>query len=560
MKNWPINLILFLIFIFAGVIIGRLFFLQVIKADFYSALAQGQNNNFLKIQGDRGKIFLKDKNENLYPVGTNRDGKFCFLFLDEIKKKEEIADSLSKILNLDKEDLLLEFEKDSGFFVLKEDLTSEEVKNLEESDIEEIKISDQKIREYPYGELASDVIGFINEDGDGQYGIEEYYDEELRGQERILESKKSHGGYLSFFNENEIKGSDLVLTLDYNIQFQAEKLLKKAEENYNIRGGQIIVADPYSGKILAMADFPSFNPNSYSSYDLGIFKNNAIQELFEPGSIFKAITMSSSLNEDKITPQTTYDDPGMLLIGGWPIYNYEQRNYGNNITMTEVLEKSINTGAVFAEEKLGHDDFSRYLESFGIFKKTNIDLAGESYSSNEEFKKGYDVNFVTASFGQGIEMTPIQIVRAFSAIANGGKEINPYIVEKTVKNGQVTELEPVSEERKIIFPMTSSKVTAMLVSVVENGFSKGAQVSGYYIAGKTGTSQISYASLGEDRKGYSDETWQTFIGYAPAFNPRFLVLVKLDNPAAKTASYSAIPIFQELAGYIIDYLEIPPDY
>lgn len=559
-KNWPTNLILFFILIFAGFIVSRLFFFQIIKNDFYSALAQGQNNNFLKVQGDRGKIFLKDKNDNLYPAATNRDGKFCFLFSNGTKEKEKTIDSLSKILSLDKEDLLIKFEQNSNFSILKEDLTAEEIENLEDSGIEGIKISDQKIREYPYKQLASDVIGFINEDGDGQYGIEEYYNEELKGEESIFESKKSFGGYLSFFNEDEIKGSDLILTLDYNIQFQAEKLLKRAKENYNIRGGQIIVIDPYSGAVLAMADFPAFNPGSYSSYDFGVFKNNAIQELFEPGSIFKGITMASSLNEGKITPQTTYDDPGMLLIDGWPIYNYDQRNYGDDITMTEVLEKSINTGAVFAEGKLGHDDFLSYLKSFGIFEKTNIDLTGESYSSNEEFKKGYDVNFATASFGQGIEITPIQIVKAFSAIANGGKEINPYIVERMKKDGQIADLSPATEKRKIIFPMTSSKITAMLISVVENGFSKGAQVPGYYIAGKTGTSQISYASLGEDRKGYSNETWQTFIGYAPAFNPRFLVLVKLDNPEAKTASYSAIPIFQDLAEYIIDYLQIPPDY
>jgi cell division protein FtsI/penicillin-binding protein 2 len=270
--------------------------------------------------------------------------------------------------------------------------------------------------------------------------------------------------------------------------------------------------------------------------------------------------MASAINEGKITPQTTYNDPGMLSIGGWPIYNYDQRTYGNDITMTEVLEKSINTGAVFAEEKLGHKNFLNYVNNFDVFEKTGIDLAGEFYSENEEFKKGYDVNFATASFGQGIEMTPLQLIRAFSALANGGKEINPYIVEGILNNDDAIDMTPEKNEKRVILPMTSSKITAMLVSVVENGFAKAAQVPGYYIAGKTGTSQISYASLGENKKGYSDETWQTFIGYAPAFDPKFIALVKLDNPAAKTSSYSAVPIFQELGTYILDYLQVPPDY
>jgi len=227
--------------------------------------------------------------------------------------------------------------------------------------------------------------------------------------------------------------------------------------------------------------------------------------------------------------------------------------------MTEVLERSINTGAVYAENQLGHSNFLRYLDSFGFFDPTGIDLEGEVYSSNKTFKQGYEINFATASFGQGIEITPMHLVRAFTAIANQGEMIKPYIVDKIITGDKIIETKAEKTE-KVISPKTASQVTAMLVSVLENGYSKAARIPGYYVAGKTGTAQIPYSALGVNKKGYSDKTWQSFIGFAPALDPRFLVLVKLDNPATGTAEYSALPIFRELTKYILDYYKIPPDY
>ena len=290
-----------------------------------------------------------------------------------------------------------------------------------------------------------------------------------------------------------------------------------------------------------------------------IFQNPALQSFFEPGSVFKPITMASAIEEKKITPETTYIDEGMVKISKTPIYNYAKRTYGEQ-TMTQVLEKSINTGAVFAEQQLGSNLFLEYLEKFGLFEKTGIDLQGEVSSQNQEFKKGYEINFATASFGQGIKITPIQLVKAFSAIANNGKMAKPYLVKKIV-NGEnvVKEILPEFSEN-VISPETSSKIVSMMISVVENGYSKKTKVPGYYIAGKTGTAQVSWPALGINKPGYSDKTIQSFIGFAPAFNPEFLILVKLDNPATNTAEYSALPIFHDLAKYIIDLWQIPPDY
>jgi cell division protein FtsI/penicillin-binding protein 2 len=419
-------------------------------------------------------------------------------------------------------------------------------------------IEEGSSRKYLQGSIASQVVGFFGGELTGQYGVEGFYDNILQGKTGFLESGAGDNGGVAEV-EN---GSDIYLTLDYNIQFTAEKLLEKAKNDLDIESGQIIVMDPVSGKIVAMANFPNFDPNNYSEVkDFQVFQNATIQKLFEPGSVMKPITMAAAINEGKISPDTTYVDKGKLKIGGNTISNYGDRVWGEQ-TMTGVLEKSINTGAVFAENKLGNDLFMKYLNDFELFQPTDIGLQGEVFSDNKELKKGYEINYDTAAFGQGIDITPVQLLRAFSVIANGGKMVNPYIVEKIAgrESEKIPGVGQTAFAKEIISQKTASQVSAMLVSVIENGYSKVAKIPGYYLAGKTGTAQIPWSAINVSKKGYSNETWQSFIGFGPAFNPKFMIFVKLDNPKAKTAEYSAAPIFKDLAKYIIDYWQIPPDY
>lgn len=550
MKNWRANLILSFIFLFAATILVRLFFIQIIDHDYYAALARGQQTLSRNSQGDRGEIFFQNHD---FPIATTKTYTLVYISPKEIpvEQRTETAQILSETLKINEASLLGKVARDSLYELIKEKISQEELQSLKEKELAGVYFREEKIRYYPYEDFASHLLGFVNKDGDGQYGIEEYWNNTLKGKEEFLEGEKGPLGYLFFSGETSSHGLDIVLTIDYNIQYLAEKLLKEAQEDLEIEGGQIIVVEPSSGKILALANFPGFNPNEYSEEkDFTIFQNDVIQKIFEPGSVFKPITMAGALNEGKITPQTTYFDPGCFEVGGYPICNYEERTYQGELTMTNVLEKSINTGAVFAESQLGHRKFKEYIDDFGIFEKTSIDLEGEIVPPNTEFKQGREINFTTASFGQGIEMTPMQLARAFCAIANGGKLIRPYLVETQSK----------ISDNNIISSQTASKLTAMLVSVTENGFGKAARVPGYWVAGKTGTAQISFAALDIDKEGYSDKTWQSFVGFAPAFDPKFLVLVKLDDPATKTAEYSAVPVFQELAKYIIDYYKIPPDH
>jgi cell division protein FtsI/penicillin-binding protein 2 len=262
--------------------------------------------------------------------------------------------------------------------------------------------------------------------------------------------------------------------------------------------------------------------------------------------------MSSAINEGKVTPDMKYIDYGIVQIGGYKVLNYGERSYGEQ-TMTQVLEKSINTGAVFAKNQLGDEMFAKYLNEFGFFEPTGIDIA-ENYSENSEFKKGYEINYATASFGQGVQITSMQLLRGYSALVNGGWLVQPSIVQNDRALRDPTKL------RQVIKSETSDTIKKMLVSVIENGYSKKAKIPGYYIAGKTGTAQLTWGFFAIDRKGYSNQTMQSFVGFFPAYDPQFLVLIKLKAPEAKTAEYSALPVFHELSKQILYLYQVPPDF
>ncbi|MFA7141916.1 MAG: penicillin-binding transpeptidase domain-containing protein, partial [Candidatus Paceibacterota bacterium] len=315
---------------------------------------------------------------------------------------------------------------------------------------------------------------------------------------------------------------------------------------------------------ISIAESPRFDLNNYNKCeDFSVFQSNATQLLFEPGSIFKPITMAAALNENKITKETVFDDKyGCKQYKDYRVCNYAERAYGLS-TMSQVLENSINTGMIFVEEELGHQAFFKYIEDFGFLKSLNIDFPS-TYSSNknlnEALKYNIDVSFGNASFGQGIMLTPLHMVKAFSAIANGGDIPKLRIVNKIENENEEKVFQKEIEKEAVISLKTSTELTNMLVSVIDGAYNKRAQIQGYYIAGKSGTSQIPYSSLGENRAGYSKETWQSFIGYAPAYNPKFVVLVKLDMPNTSTSEYSAAPVFKEISKFILDYYKIPFDY
>lgn len=562
-KSWRSKIVLFLFFILAATIIGRLFYLQILNHKFYQSQLLGQQAGFQEIKGARGEVFFENSSKShgdfgsgqIVSLAVNEDKWLIYAAPGRIKDKNIFADVLSKSIKESKESIILKLDKSDSYAVIKKDLSVQDINTLKLLKLEGLNFESIPSRYYPQQQLASHVIGFLGGNDNGQYGIEGYYDEILKGKEGIKEEKRGfnliNSGDLSYLN-----GSDIYLTIDYNIQFQAESLLKQAFKDIDIESGQIIVLKPDTGRILALANFPGFDPNQYSKEkNLDIFQNSAVQKVFEPGSVFKPFMMAMALNEGKIAQDTKFQDAGFVKIGPNTIYNFNHEIYGER-DMSGILEKSINTGAVFLSKLITHETFLDYIDKLGFNDKTGIELQGEVSSKNEILKNGPDFGFATASFGQGIEMTPMQLARAFSVFANGGRLVKPYIVEKIVQGQKETKTKPQISD-PVILSAKISEVTTMLTNVVERGFGNGARLPGYYLAGKTGTAEVPF----KDKKGYyTDRTIQSFVGFGPALSPQFLILVKLDNPKVSKSSLSAVPIFKKLSQYIINYWQIPPDY
>jgi len=530
-NSWIENLILFFFVFVFFVFFIRLYYLQIKKGDYYRALLEGLYNRLSIFQNNRGKIYLR----NGELLATNKDVVSLMFFLKKEETLEKELLKISEILGLSKEEVSNKI-KDNKFFVLKEELTKEEIDKIKKEKFDNFQLILEKKRFYPKGPFLSHLIGFQNKEGRGQYGLEEYYDRELQN------------------------GNDLVLTIDPEIQDFCEKIIEDYKEKLGYEKAEILVIFAKTGEILSFVNFPNFDPNFFFQVppeNFSIFLNFSTQELFEPGSILKPITMASALEEKMILPSETYEDKGFVKIGGWVIKNYDQRSYGKQ-TMTNVLEKSINTGAVYVQKKLGKEKFLDYLSKFGFFESTNVDLP-EIYSQNQNLKRGSDINLATASFGQGIEVTSLQLIRAYLSLINEGKMLRVHAVKKIIEQGREREILP-ETEREVISAKTSRQISEMLLSVIENGYSKKAKIEGYLIGGKTGTAQVPFSSLGIPKSGYSEKTIQSFIGFFPVFDPQFLIFVKLHNPKTKTAEYSALLIFKEICQHLISLFQIPPNY
>jgi len=342
------------------------------------------------------------------------------------------------------------------------------------------------------------------------------------------------------------------------LEYQACERLRQGFELIKAKSASLIMMDPETGAILAMCSFPDFDPNIYSKVkDVASYNNTGIFTAYEPGSVFKPITMSMGLDLNLVTPNTTFTDPGVLEMNGFKIHNALDKSYGL-VTMTEVLENSINTGAVWVEAKVGPERFKNYVEKFGFGQKTGIGLETEVAGDIRSLSNKGEIWGATASFGQGITVTPFQLAVAYSALANGGKMARPYIVsEKRWQNGKIERANPEIIDQ-IISERASKLITGMLVSDIERGHSKATRLDNYYIAGKTGTAQIA------GKGGYQDlGTNHTFAGFGPASRPRVTLIVKFEHPQMDPlrdyADYTAAPVFKDVMKFAMEYLGVPKE-
>lgn len=550
-----------------AIVVLRLFQVQVLDHNNYVALAEDQYGFYDKVIPERGKIFFKDEHSSeLYPAAINRRMNLIYAVPREIEDFKKAAETLAPILEIDEEKLLGVLNKpDDSYEVIKRKTNNELAEKIKELNIKGIKTAPEDWRYYPGDSLAANVLGFVgykDKDKVGRYGVEGYYQNELAGQTGIIGAKS--GGILSKIAKlrSDFKtprdGDNLVLTIDQTVQFTVEKKLKETIERFGAEAGSAIIMDPRTGAIIAMAQQPSYDPNEYSkTEDLNCFININARGLYEPGSVMKPVTMAMAIDLNKVAPGTTYLDEGVVRIKGWPIYNSDGKAYGRQ-TMTEVLEKSLNTGIVFVQEQIDKEKFCNYLKDFGFDMPTGAGIEEEmagNLSNLSNFK--IDVNFANAAFGQGIMVTPMEMLTAISVIANDGKLMRPYLVEKFIHpDGSETEVSS-QVVRQVISPRAANLVSAMMVSVIENGHSRGARVKGYRFAGKTGTAQVAK----KDERGYDpDRTIHTFVGFGPLPDPRFAMLIRLDDPTEVSfAADSTAKFFREMMKFLVDYYDIPPE-
>ncbi len=554
------------ILVLFGVLVWRLVDIGWRRHSWYAQTADAQANGISNVLM-RGHIYLTDVTGQEQLVATNK--KFPVLMITasvvHADAVADVADQLSRITELPREQVYAALTATtSGSRPLMRKLTDAHVAAIQELNAAGVSIGYETDRSYPAEMLAADAIGFLGYDKTtrvGQYGIESSYDEELAGHAvsavrvrwDVIGQLKKMFGIRSSDSVTDDMPQDISLTLDPNIQAYAQTILENILKKYSASSGVLIVEEPTTGKILALADSPTFNPNHYGTYPIGNFLNGALVS-FEPGSSFKPFTMAMGLDLKKITPTTTFNDMTDVVVDGYPIKNFNEGHFGL-VTMTKVLEKSINTGVMWVEqEKIGNDRFLDYVVSMGFGQRTGIDLPGESPGDIKNLYSGRRINFMTASFGQGIMVTPIQLINGYSAIANGGELMKPYVVAVT-RDAQGRRVETEPEVVGTPFTATTAAtLRSMLTSVVDNGFDK-ARIPRYDIAGKTGTAQIA-----SPEGGYLEDQYNhSFIGFAPASDPKFVILIKMEKPQGVTfAADSLSPAFKDMATFLLEYLHIPP--
>lgn len=563
-SHWRISFLTLFIVTASIVILVRLYSLQVIAYDKYRLIAENQHSIYQELVPERGEIFLKD-GDGKYPVAVNKDQQMAYAVPRDIEDREKVAILLSSILEVDENLLKQKFSNDKDLFeIVKHKLSENEIAKINELDIPGIHLVPESFRYYPGNELAAQLVGFVGSDGDkqiGRYGIESYWEKELQGEAGSLNQEKDAAGRWISIIDREFKpakdGANLVLTINHPVQYEVEKILKETVEKHRADNGTIIVMQPDTGKILAMANYPSLNLNEYSKLeDMSLYLNQGISFSYESGSVFKPITMAAGIDDGKVNPDTTFIDPGSVSVSGFTIKNSEGKSYGQQ-TMTQVLEQSINTGVIFVEKLLGNKKFAEYVERFGFGAKTGVDLPAEIAGNTKNLTElNRDSQFYTASFGQGITVTPIQLVNAYAAIANGGVLMKPQIIEKIIHSDETVEEIRPEEIRRVISDEAARQVGKMLRSVVVKGHGKRADVPGYLVGGKTGTAQVAKAGA----KGYEDGlTIGSFAGFAPIDDPEFAVLVKINNPKdVQWAESTAAPAFGRVMQFLLEYYKIKP--
>jgi len=467
----------------------------------------------------------------------------------------------SSQIDAEAKNILNSLQQDLYWVPIKKGLDQKTKKKIEDLNLIGIGFNTASGRFYPEGSSSAHLLGFVGSDAKGgqkgYFGLEGFYEGELKGMPGFLRHEKDALGLPiligKFLTNKANNGKDLVLNIDRSIQFTVEEVLKQGLEKYGAKAVSAVVMDPKTGAILALASFPSYDPIKYFSFSSDYYKNPIVADTYEPGSTFKVLVMAAALNEELVEPDTTCDIcNGPVQLGGFAIRTWNNKYYPET-SMTKVLEHSDNVGMVFVGQKLGADNLYDYLNKFGIGFKTNVDLQGEVALPLRERGKWSELDLATTTFGQGIAVTSIQLLKAVTAIANKGIMVNPHVVTKLIGNGWEKKL-PMQEGERVISEQAASDMTAMMVEAAKNGESKWTYLKGFGVAGKTGTAQIPIAGHYDEEK-----TIASFIGFVPFEDPKYLMLVTLEEPQTSPwASETAAPLWYAISKDLFLHFGIRP--
>jgi len=536
----------------------RLFYWSILAGESLRQEASSQYLIEFQLPSSRGSI-SDQKNNNL---ALSQPAFLVYAQPKLIKDIRNFASKVAGILFIDEESVVADLNVENRFWVpLAHKIEQPVVEKLKELNLEGLGFEKEAKRYYPEASMAAQLLGFVGLDEQGNdtgyFGLEGFYERELRGKPGALQREKDAKGNPILIGEalrvEPEHGRSLVLWMDRSIQRMVEKRLLEGIEKYGAKEGSVVIMDPKTGGIVAMASTPSYDPISYNTYPSELFKNPVVSGSYEPGSTFKVLIMSAALEEKLVTPTTTMEEGGPTRVGEYLIKTWNEQ-YSGTISMTKVLEKSSNVGMVFVGQKLGTEKMLGFLKRFGIGEVTGIDLEEEISPELRQEKEWRDIDLATASFGQGIAVTPIQMLRAVGALANDGWLMEPHVVKEIVDTkGKSVEIKP-KKVRQVISAATARIISEMMIAAVDNGEAKWAKPKGYRIAGKTGTAQIPVAGHYDDKK-----TIASFVGFAPADDPKFVMLVTLREPQSSPwGSETAAPLFFTLARDIFTYWGISP--
>lgn len=563
--------IILLAFLLVAAIIGlQLYSLQITQGEFYRARALNQQNKSVTVEGQRGSIFLAE-GDNAPLAISNRCYSIYLKIGNPLDDTEKFFLANSEVLTGDQKIYVQNRLSGQTFpktfqYKIFDDLTADEKASMFANNkkfADKFSFEEKWCRVYPQGTLANYLVGFVNQQGVAQYGLEAAQNSVLKGSHKEVNKEVDAHGNEVFPSGVQVEdGSDIYLTINGDVQNFIEGVVSNLEIKLKAKSVSIIVQDPSTGAILGMATNKgiTFDPNNYqdaaneAKRDTGIFLEPIASLAYEPGSVFKTITMAAALETGAVTPETTFFNNNIIYIGKTPIRNSVNHDV-KDTSMSELLQWSLNVGAVFVEQQLGKTAFAKYVEDFGFGKATGIEL-NEAIGSLANLKNNNDLDYANMSFGQGLMVTPIQMINSYSAIANGGKVMRPYIIDKVVSSeGQIIETQPQVLSRPVS-EKTCQELTSMLVDVVSKAYGKKASVPGYFIAGKTGTAQKIV-----DGKYSTTKTEHTFIGFAPALNPKFTVLIIADEPQGINFSEDSVtPAFSEVAKFLFQKYGIAPDF